>query len=443
MQEGNAMKAFIRSFALLTLAALLTVSLCISALSEEAEYVDFAGQIGLDLQSETVKQQVAVKSFIDGDTTHFYVPETISYTPENMPADGVLKARYIAVNTPESTGKIEEWGKAASRFTREKLENAEEIWIESDDDRWNLDSTSTRHLVWVWYRPQGEQAFRNLNIELLQNGLAIANSSAQNRYGETCMAAIAQARALKLNIYSGEKDPDFFYGDAIELTIKELRLHPQAYEGKKVAFSGVITVNHNNSVFIEDYDEETGLYFGFSAYYGNNMSGGGLEVLSVGNEARIVGTVQYYEAGHTWQVSGLTYRMMKPKDPGNIQIISTGHEPSWKETDLETLNSSVTLETENGTAAYPYAHLALCTSVSMTGVRVTHANQNEKSALCYLTCTSGGEQTVSVIVPTDGTFTGMNFQDKILDIRGIVQENDYGYSIRVFTPDGLTIHDDQ
>ena len=437
------MKAFIRSFALLTLAALLTVSLCISALSEEAEYVDFAGQIGLDLQSETVKQQVAVKSFIDGDTTHFYVPETISYTPENMPADGVLKARYIAVNTPESTGKIEEWGKAASRFTREKLENAEEIWIESDDDRWNLDSTSTRHLVWVWYRPQGEQAFRNLNIELLQNGLAIANSSAQNRYGETCMAAIAQARALKLNIYSGEKDPDFFYGDAIELTIKELRLHPQAYEGKKVAFSGVITVNHNNSVFIEDYDEETGLYFGFSAYYGNNMSGGGLEVLSVGNEARIVGTVQYYEAGHTWQVSGLTYRMMKPKDPGNIQIISTGHEPSWKETDLVTLNSSVTLETENGTAAYPYAHLALCTSVSMTGVRVTHANQNEKSALCYLTCTSGGEQTVSVIVPTDGTFTGMNFQDKILDIRGIVQENDYGYSIRVFTPDGLTIHDDQ
>ena len=90
----------------------------------------------------------------------------------------MLKARYLAVNTPESTGKIEEWGKAASRFTREKLENAEEIWIESDDTAWNLDSTGARFLVWVWYRPQGEQDFRNLNIELLQEGLAIANSSA-------------------------------------------------------------------------------------------------------------------------------------------------------------------------------------------------------------------------------------------------------------------------
>ena len=124
-------------------------------------------------------------------------------------------------------------------------------------------------------------------MELLQNGLAIANSSGQNRYGDTCLAAIAQARAEKLNIYSGEKDPDFFYGDAIELTIKELRLHPEEYEGKKVAFTGVITMNHSNSVFIEDYDEETGLYFGISAYYGFNLSGGGLDVLAVGNESRI------------------------------------------------------------------------------------------------------------------------------------------------------------
>jgi endonuclease YncB( thermonuclease family) len=252
------MKAFIRSMALLTLTALLAVSLCAPALAEETENVDFAGQIAFDMQSETVKQQVTVKNYVDGDTTHFFVPKAIA-------ADGVLKARYLAVNTPESTGKIEEWGKAAARFTREKLENAEEIWIESDDTAWNLDSTGARDLVWVWYRPKGEQDFRNLNIELLQNGLAIANSSAQNRYGDTCMAAIAQARAQKRNIYSGEKDPDFFYGDAIELTIKELRLHPEAYDGKKVAFTGVITVNHSNSVFIEDYDGETGLYFGFSA----------------------------------------------------------------------------------------------------------------------------------------------------------------------------------
>lgn len=437
------MKAFIRSFALLALAALLTVSLCASALSEETETVDFAGQIAFDTQSETVKQQVTVKTFVDGDTTHFFVPETVV-------SDGVFKARYIAVNTPESTGKIEEWGKAASRFTREKLENAEEIWIESDDGHWNVDSTGTRFLVWVWYRPQGEQDFRNLNIELLQNGLAIANSSAQNRYGETCMAAIAQARAQKRNIYSGEKDPDFFYGDAIELTIKELRLHPEAYEGKKVAFTGVITVNHNNSVFIEDYDEETGLYFGFSAYYGNNLSGGGLEVLTVGNEARIVGTVQYYEAGHTWQVSGLTYRMMKPKDPGNIQKLSEGHAPSWKETTPETFNSTVAIDTENGPETYDYGYLALGTSVVIKGLRVLIQGEGEDAFSHWLECNTGTPEEMEIYVPftaeeADQWYSAL--QGKIIDVRGIVGFYDHSmsgdiYCVRVYTPDGLTIHND-
>ena len=50
------MKAFIRSFALLALAVLLTVSLCAPVCAEEAESVDFAGQIAFDMQSETVKQ---------------------------------------------------------------------------------------------------------------------------------------------------------------------------------------------------------------------------------------------------------------------------------------------------------------------------------------------------------------------------------------------------
>ena len=435
------MKAFIRSMALLTLTVLLAVSLCANALSEEAETVDFAGLIAFDMQSETVKQQVTVKNFVDGDTTHFFVPETVV-------SDGVLKARYIAVNTPESTGKIEEWGKAASRFTREKLENVEEIWIESDDGHWNVDSTGTRFLVWVWYRPQGEQDFRNLNIELLQNGLAIANSSAQNRYGDTCMAAIAQARAQKRNIYSGEKDPDFFYGDAIELTIRELRLHPEAYEGKKVAFIGVITVNHNNSVFIEDYDAETGLYFGFSAYYGNNMSGGGLEVLSVGNEARIVGTVQYYEAGHTWQVSGLTYRMMKPKDPGNIQIVSQGHSPAWTEIDPEQFYSTVTIETESGPETYEFAYLAQGTSVLVRGVYAPLSEEDASGNTCRLISLDRNEDGVYDVLwlwidPDLSSSLDLN-ENSVYEVRGIVgfdAQNDY--RICVYTKDGITIHNDQ
>ena len=422
------------------LALVLILSLLTApALAEETEITDFAGELRLNLYSETVKQEVTVKAFVDGDTTHFFVPETVVET-------GVLKARYLAVNTPESTGKIEEWGKKASQFTREKLENAVSIIVESDDGQWHLDSTSTRYLVWVWYQPDAASPYRCLNVELLQNGLAIANSSGQNRYGDICLAAIAQARAQKLNIYSGEKDPDFFYGDAIELTIKELRLHPEAYEGKKVAFTGVITMNHNNSVFIEDYDEETGLYFGISAYYGFNLSGGGLDVLAVGNESRIVGTMQYYEAGDTWQVSGLTYRMMKPKDPGNIQKISDGHAPAWTETAPDMFNGMVTIETDDGAVAYPYAFLALDTSVFMDHLTVTdvYVNDDPESSshgALTLTCRWKDQTVIVHSIPladeNGAVLEAPDLLGRSIAVHGIAGQFNGQYQLQVYLQDGI------
>ena len=94
---------------------------------KELEIIDYAGSVSLDMSSATAKQEVSVKSFIDGDTTHFHVPTSIRDT-------GVLKGRYLAINTPESTGKIEEWGKKASNFTKEKLQGASSIIIESDSE---------------------------------------------------------------------------------------------------------------------------------------------------------------------------------------------------------------------------------------------------------------------------------------------------------------------
>ncbi len=432
-----------RTIALLAV-LLLAVSFCMTGSAELATCVDWAGSVSLDMQSETAKQEVTVRTFVDGDTTHFDVPLTIS-------PNGKLEARYIGINTPESTGRIEEWGKAASRFTKEKLTGADSILIESDSETWNLDSTSVRYLVWVWYRPAGETAYRNLNIELLQNGLALGYNAGGNRYGDICQAAIAQAQANKLRLYSGEKDPDFFYGDAIELTIKELRLHPEAYEGKKVAFTGVITVNHKKAVFIEDFDEESGLYFGFTAFYGNNMSAGGLDVLTVGNEVRIVGTVQYYEKGQSWQVAGLNYRMMKPNDPGNIQKLSEGHEPAWTEIDPETFWQSAVIEDES----YPFACLALDTSVSMT-LKAKLIEANPDGLFC-LECSDCGEDSVKVYTPplydeTGRMLSAEDFENvvndergiatsKIIRVHGIVDCINDEYCIRVYTQEGITFLD--
>jgi len=417
------------------------VLLSCTALSESESFIDYAAQLRLNKASETVKTEVTVRTFVDGDTTHFNVPSDVA-------ASGVLRARYLAVNTPEITGKIEEYGKKAAAFTKEKLSSAESIFIESDDGKWNLDSTGDRHLVFVWYRPQGEADYRCLNLELLQNGLAIANSTANNRYGSTCTAALTQAKAQKLNVYSGQKDPDFYYGAAVEMTLRELRTNVEAYNGKKVAFSGIVTLNSNQSVFVESYDAETGLYFGMPVYYGYGMSGAGLDILSAGNEVRIVGTLQYYEAGGTWQVSGLSYRMMKPDDPGNIQKLSSGHSAAFAPVSADTFaNGVVSVETDGETRAFPWAELALGTSVSLTGLQVQEAYTTEDQGSSSfggitLTCESEGAIVTLRTQPLyeNGVLiTQDRYVGKTLSVRGIVDLYDGAYQIRILSPEHITI----
>lgn len=406
-------------------------------------YTDYVGQLKLDERSATIKQQVTVKQYVDGDTTHFHVPESVM-------EGGILKARYLAVNTPESTGKVEEWGKTASNFTKEKLSTAAAILIESDDGKWNADSTGGRFLVWVWYKPSANADWRNLNVELLQNGLAIASSSANNRYGSTCTAAIAQAKTMKLAIYSGGKDPDFYYGDARELTLKELRLHAADFNGDKVAFEGVITRNYNNSIWVEDFDPETGLYFGMTVYLGFGLSGDALEILNVGNRARIVGTVSYYEAGGTYQVSGLTYRAMKPKDPSNIQKISEGNPAAYVPTDPATFAGRFTIVDDDGNSqVYNYGELVMDTSISMQGLRVVSfetTTKEDSSSYGAMTLMCVGQDGTAVQLRTsplrheDGTLvTGNEYKGHTVDIQGIVGVFNSDYQIKIFTLNDITI----
>jgi len=406
------------------------------------EEVDYAGQLELDMKSGTAKQEVTVKMFIDGDTTHFFVPNSVM-------SNGVLKARYLAVNTPESTGVIEEYGKKASNFTKEKLSSATSIIIESESAQWEADSTGDRYLSWVWYKPEGSDTYRNLNVELLQNGLAIASNSANNRYGDTCMAALNQAKALKLNVHSGQKDPDFYYGEAVELTLKELRANIEKYEGMKVAFNGVVTVNDNNSVYVESYDAESDMYYGMAVYYGYNLNGQGLDILNVGNEVRIVGSVQYYEAGGTWQVSDLNYRLMKPDDPNNIQLISQGNPPAFRDTDPVTFtDGEITIQTEEDTLTRDFAAMAMSTSVSMDGLYVAdvYTTTNEDSAskgAMTLTCyVDGVEVDVRTTVLRDENgqlITESAYLGKTISVKGIVDYFSGSYQIKVFSASNITV----
>lgn len=403
-----------------------------AAASESIDYAASVNPSGAD----TAKQEVTVKSFVDGDTVHFLVPESI------MPS-GVLKARFIGIDTPESTGKIEEYGKAASEFTKEKLSRAHSIMIESDDGNWDFDSTGGRYLVWVWYKAEKAGEYRNLNIELLQNGLARAYSSANNRYGSACTAAINQAKANKLNIYSGQKDPNFYYGDAVELTLKELRCGIEGYNGKKVAFEGVITINSGNGVFIEDYDAETDRYYGISAYYGYGLSGAGLDILSVGNRARIVGTVQYYEAGGCYQVSGLSYRQMKPDDPNNLQKLSEGNAAGYVSISADDFASAmVSIETEAGAAEYKLSDIAMNTTVEMDGLTVQSVYVAENGC-ATLSCAAGDAEVTVRLEPlkvNGEAFDPNTLSGKTIDVRAAVDMYDNAPQLHVFTAEGISIH---
>ena len=406
------------------------------------QVVDYAASVKLVPDNGYKQEEVTVKQFIDGDTVHFHSKE--------IPG-GVLKARFLAVNTPESTGKIEEFGKTAAAFTKEKLAAAESIIVESDTNKWDADSTGGRYLVWIWYKTKDASDYRNLNIELLQNGLAIASSSFNNRYGTTCAAAIDQAKAQKLNVHSGQKDPNFFYGLATEIDLKELRTNVANYNGAKVAVTGVVTMHYNNGFYLEAQDPESGLYYGMYAYYGFNF--GGMHLIKVGSEVRIAGNVSEFSG--SWQISGMTYSDFIPT-ADDVKQLSTGNEPAFVLTDAATFaNGKVSVEMtdpeteEVTTKELKYAEVALGTSIEMKDLYVksvytTQSDNDNSNGAMTLTCEVNGVTVdVRTIVLTDdngNVITADAYRGKTIDVKGIVDCFDGDYQIKVMDDNYITVH---
>ena len=410
-----------------------------------APWVDIASTVKLDMTSSTKKVEATVKSFIDGDTTHFYCKE---YVDERVAINGALKARYLAINTPESTGKIEEWGKAASKFTRSKLENAVSIILESDNEKWNIDSTGERHLVWVWYKTSEDGEYRNLNIEILQEGYAISSNASQNRYGETCTKAIAQAIAYELFVYSNELDPNFPYGAAQELTLKELRTHIEEYDGALVAFNGIVTMNNDGSILVEEYDAENNMTYGMTVYYGTSgLNGEGLEMLMIGNEVRIVGVVSYWEQGNEYQVSSLEYNRRDKDNPRNIKLLSTGNSPVFLEVTAKTFTSKVDVMLEEESKTFDYASLTLNTSISMKNLTVNSVyttSTGESTGAMTLRCTAEDGTQIeirTIVLYENGVLvTADRFTGKTIDVKGFVGVFGSDYQIEIYDINHITFH---
>ena len=420
--------------------------------SENKEFVDYASTVKFDPNSDRAHATVTVKTFVDGDTTHFNIDHP---TFEG----GVLKARYLGVNTPESTGQIEPWGKKASTFTKETLSKATSIIVESDTASWNPDSTGDRFLVWVWYKTAEMEDYRCLNLEILQNGLAVASKSSDTVYADVCVKILNQAVTHKLYVHSKEKDPDFYYGAAMPMTLKELKTNIEEYRGKDVSFEGVVVRNSNQTAYVEEYDEETGLYFGIQVYYGFNLGYFGEDILSVGNRVLVVGSVQYYETGGTYQISDIKYHAMRPDDPENIQKISDGHEGAYPEVSAkDLLNGKVEIDVtsvdEEGNETiekktFDRGFITMHGTASLTDlvIKSVYTTQNEDSSnfgALSITCLAqdGTEIVLRTIVLKDAdgkTITADSFPvGSVIDAKGVVDVYNGVYQLKIFSASDIT-----
>ena len=418
------------------------------------ELVDYASTVKFDPNSGRASAEVTVKTFVDGDTTHFNISSS-SFD------GGVLKARYLGVNTPESTGQIEPWGKKASNYTKEALKKATSIIVESDTATWNPDSTGDRYLVWVWYKTADSTDYRCLNFELLQEGLALSSKSSDTCYADICVTILNQAVTHKLYVHSKDKDPDFFYGAALPITLKELKTNIESYKDKSVSFEGVVIRRSNQTAYVEEYDEETGLYFGIQVYYGYNLGSHGENILSVGNRVLVVGSVQYYETGGTYQVSDIKYSAMRPNDPANIQKISEGHtaantEITAKDLLTKKVEIDVTTINEDGeelieTKSFDYGFIGMHGSASLKdlAIKSIYTTQNEDSSnfgALSITCDApdGTEIVVRTVVlkdETGKTITASAFPiGSVIDVTGVIDVYNGVYQLKVLTVNDIIIH---
>ena len=152
-------------------------------------YDENFNKIENDYDENTNKIEVELVEVIDGDTAKF-----------KMNGEQIT-VRFLGINTKETVDPEigeEVWGKEASDFTKEKLENATKIELEFDEVADEKDKYD-RYLSWIWI---GDELLQNL---LVENGLA-ENYMLQNNYKYAGMLQESEENAKnnKLGIWSEE-----------------------------------------------------------------------------------------------------------------------------------------------------------------------------------------------------------------------------------------------
>ena len=145
--------------------------------------------------------EVELVTAIDGDTAHFRMVDNSG--------SSLIKSRFYGIDTPESTGQVENWGATASNFTKTKLKEAKTIVVTSTSlneyKAPSADSTGTRYLSMIWVSDYEDAVYTDLvllNLWIVQEGLSyVKNVNEFPEFSEVFYAAETQARNLKMYFY--------------------------------------------------------------------------------------------------------------------------------------------------------------------------------------------------------------------------------------------------
>ena len=261
--------------------------------SSELEWVDYVHDSNVELLLDYKGKdfyadgvgEVELKTAIDGDTAHFYpVVDTTS--------NDVIKARFYGIDTPESTGQVQPWGRPASYFTKDRLKEAKTIVLSSPSKIYEppqTDSTGGRYVSLVWVSEHENATIDQLvclNLWIVQEGYSyVRNLSDIPEYVDTFIAAEDQAKAFKKNMFSGLEDKTFNYGDYEDVSLLDIKReivkqlkdpsYVNKYDNKKVRIVGTVAGFSNNILYLQNFysfeqgaDVLEGEYAGINIFVG-------------------------------------------------------------------------------------------------------------------------------------------------------------------------------
>ncbi len=198
-------------------------------------------------------------------------------------------------------------------------------------------------------------------------------------------------------------------------TLKDLICDADSYLQTTVRVKGMVTSQFDHSVYIEDYDEEAGRYFGMEVYYGYNASGILLEQLKIGNEVRVCGTLS--KIFEHYQISGIQYNEYKPDLWSNTVALSDGHKGSFVETSAKDIVSGkIDVEYYDETMTLDYGEAVTATTVTVSNLKVLRSTVKDDITKLECEAEDGTVILVDTVALTDA------LEGKTITVKGVVSK---------------------